>query len=89
MGHPQPKTPVITDSTSSQVIIAKTMTPKRAKSYDVRLNWLKSIEAQNKFDIIWRKGTLNREYYHSKRHPVKHYIEKRGEYVIDMPLSRQ
>ena len=34
----QPKTPVITDSTSAQGTIAKTITPKRAKLYDVRFN---------------------------------------------------
>ena len=89
MGHPQPKTPVIIDSTSAQGIITKTMTPKRAKSYGVRFDWLKCREAQNQFDIIWRKVTLNRAEYHSKRHPVKHYIENIGYFVIDMPLSRQ
>ena len=89
MGHPQPKTPVITYSTSEQGLISKTMTPNRAKSYDVRFNWLKCREAQNQFDIIWRKGSLNRADYHFKRHPVRHYKEKRGEYVIDMPLTRQ
>ena len=44
------------------------------KSYDVRFNGLKCREPQNQFDIIWRKVTLNRAGYHSKRHPVKHYI---------------
>ena len=89
MRHPQPKTSVITDSTSAQGIIAKTKTPKNAKSYDVRFNWLKCKEAQNQFDIIWRKVTLNRAEYHSKCHPVKHYIEKQGEHGIGMLLSRQ
>ena len=65
------------------------MTPKRAESYDVRFNWLKCREAQNKFDIIWRKVTLDRADYQSKCHRVKNYIENRGEYVIDMPLSRK
>ena len=72
MGHPQPKTRVITDRTSAQGIIDKTMTPKREKSYDVILNWLKCREAQNQFEIIWREGILNRADYHSKRHPMRH-----------------
>ena len=36
--HPQPKTPVIADSTSAQGTIAKTIAPKRAKLYNVRFN---------------------------------------------------
>ena len=89
MGHPQPITPAVTDSTSAQGLIAKTMTHKRAKLYDVRFNWLKCKEAQNQFDIIWRKVTLNRADYHSKRHTLRHYMEKRDKYLIDIPLSRQ
>ena len=63
------------------------MIPKLAKSYDMRFNFLKGREAQNQFDLIWRKGTLNRADYHSKRHPNHYYIRKRGEYVVDMPLT--
>ena len=44
-------------------------------------------EAQNHFDLVWRKGKLNRADYHSKRHPTHHYIRKRIEYVMDMPLT--
>ena len=89
MGHPQQNTPVITDITSAQGLISRTITPKHAKSYDVIFNWLKCREAQNQFDIIWRKGKLNRVDYHSQRHPANHYIEKRGQFVVDMPLPRQ
>ena len=86
MGHEQQKTPVITDKTTACGIIKKTMIPKRAKSYDMRFNFLKCREAQNQFDLIWRKGALNRADYHSKRHPTHHSMKKRGEYVVDMPL---
>ena len=37
MGHEQHKTHVITDSTTACGLIKKTMIPKRAKSYDMRL----------------------------------------------------
>ena len=60
MGHEQPKTPVTTDNTTACGLIKKTMIPKRAKSYDMRFNLLKCREAQNSFDIIWRKVKLNR-----------------------------
>ena len=38
MGHTQQKTPVITDNSSAEVLINKTMVAKRAKSHDLRLN---------------------------------------------------
>ena len=89
MGHPQGKTPTTTDNTTTQGLITKTMIPKAAKSYDMRFNWLKCRRAQNQFDFIWRHGRDNKADYQSKRHPVKHYIAKRGEYVVDMPLPAQ
>ena len=76
MGHEQPKTPVTTDNTTACGIIKKTMIPKRAKSYDMRFNFLKCREAQDQFDLVWRKEKLNREDYHRKRHPTHHYIKK-------------
>ena len=55
LGHPQPKTPVITDNTSAEGLINKTMIPKRAKAHDMRFNWLKCREAQKMFALIWKK----------------------------------
>ena len=89
MGHAQPKTQVTTDNSAAQGLITKTMIPKAAKSYDMRFNFLKCREAQRQFDFVWRRGKNNRADYHSKRHPVKHYVEKRNNYVVDMPLLKQ
>ena len=57
------------------------MIPKRAKNYDLRFNWLKCREAQKQFDWIWKPGKINRADYHSKKHPIKVYQEKRPEFV--------
>ena len=85
MGHPQPATPVTTDNSTAQGLFTKSMIPKTAKAYDMRFNWLKCRQAQNQFNYLWQRGALKRADYHSKRHPTKHYIAKRPEYVIDMP----
>ena len=37
--------------------------------------------------MLWRKGTSNRADYHTKNHPKKHYVLKRGDYVVDMPQA--
>ena len=89
MGHPQPKTQVTTDNSTAQGLITKSMIPKAAKSYDMRFNFLKCRQAQRQFDFVWRRGKDNRGDYHSKRHPVKHYVAKRHNYVVDMPLLKQ
>ena len=81
MGHPQPKTPVITDNTTAQGLVTNTMTSKRSKSYDMRFNFLKCREAQQQFDLVWRPGGINRADFHSKNHPARHYVDKRGDYV--------
>jgi len=89
MGHPQGRTLVTTDNSAAQGLIKKTMIPKAAKSYDMRFNFLKCREAQRQFDIVWRRGKNNRADYHSKKHPIKHYVQKRHDYVVDMPLLKQ
>ena len=89
MGHEQLKTPVTTDNTTAHGLIKKTMITKHTKSYNMSFNFLKCREAQNQFDLVWRKGKLNRADYHSKRHPTHYYIRKRVENVVDMPLTEQ
>ena len=85
MGHPQSRTQVTTDNSAAQGLIKKTMIPKAAKSYDMRFNYLKCRQAQRQFDIVWRRGKDNRADFHTKKHPSKHYVNKRHEYVVDMP----
>ena len=81
MGHPQPQTPAVTDNSSAEGLINKSMTPKRAKAHDVRFNWLKCREAQKQFDLVWRPGKINKADYHTKDHPPSHHKERRGDYV--------
>ena len=87
MRHLQPKNPVTSDNTAALGLIKNTMIPKSAKFYDMRFNFLKYRQAQNQFDMLWRKGTSNRADYHTKKHPTKHYVLKRGDYVVDIPQA--
>ena len=45
MGHPQPKTPAVTDNTTAEGLMNDTMTSNKSKHYDLRFNWLKCREA--------------------------------------------
>ena len=81
MGHQQPQTTVVTDNSTAEGLINKIMSPRRAKTYDRKTNWLKCREAQQQFNIIWKSGKINRADYHSKTHPVKVYQDKRSHFV--------
>ena len=89
IGHSQPKTPAVTNNTTAHGLISRTIIPKREKSYDMRFNFLKCREAQQQFDFIWKRGGVNRADYHSKKYPTRHYINKRSDYVVDVPLPDQ
>ena len=52
MGHKKQKTPVTTDNTTACGLIKKTMLPKRAKSYDMRFNFLFSKLVQIGFVLL-------------------------------------
>ena len=82
MGHQQPSTPVITDNSTAEGLINRTMVPKKAKSYDLRFNWLKCREAQKQFSLIWKKGKLNRADFHTKNHPIHTYKQERSKFVL-------
>ena len=81
MGYQEPATPTVTNNSPTKGLLDKIMIPKRAKNYDLRFNWLKCREAQKQFDWIWKPGKINRADYHSKKHPIKVYQEKRPEFV--------
>ena len=82
MGHPQPPTPVVIDNTTAIGLSKSTMTPKRSKGYDMRLNWMKCREAQKQFNLLWGPGKNNMGDYHTKTHPVREYITKRKKFVV-------
>ena len=83
MGHPQPKTPVIVDNTSTLGLMTNKMTPKKSKQCDMRVNWLKCREAQKQFNLIWKPGTENKGDYHTKTHTERDYRNKRGPHVVN------
>ena len=78
MGHPQPKTPVTSYNTTALGLIKKTMIPKSANSYDISFNFLKCRQAQNQFNMLWRKGTSNRFNYHTKKASCKTLRVEKG-----------
>jgi hypothetical protein len=46
MGHPQPRTPIQTDNTTTEGVINNKIQPKHTKAMDMQFHWLRDREAQ-------------------------------------------
>ena len=51
MGHPQPPTPIKTDSETSHGILTGNMRRKRSKAFDMRFNWMRCRIKQKQFRL--------------------------------------
>ena len=92
MGHPQPRTPIQTDNTTTEGVINNKIQPKRTKAMDMRFHWLRDREAQGQFNIYWRPGGTNLADYFTKHHAPTHHVNVRAEFltrVKDLAAARQ
>lgn len=74
--HVQPPMLVTTENSIAHGLATKYMTPKASTAMDMRFHYLKCNEAQRNFRYLWRRVHKNRAGFHTKRHLVRHYIEK-------------
>jgi len=81
MGHPQPRTPIQTDNTTTEAVVNTRVQPKRLKAMDMRIHWLKCHEAQGQFRIHWRPGKTNLADYFTKHHAPAHHVNIRSEFL--------
>ena len=82
MGHPQDRTPVITDNSTAHSFVHSEMRVKRSKSWDMKYKWLRDRSAQQQFNIKWDKGIRNMANYFTKHHPPSHHKIKRHDYIL-------
>jgi hypothetical protein len=81
MGHPQPKTPIQTDNSTTEGVINNKIQPKRTKVMDMRFHWLRDCEAQGQFRIYWRPEKNNFADYFTKHHSPAHHISVRTQFL--------
>lgn len=58
-----------------------TIVPRKTKSMDLRLWWLRCHEAQEQFCFYWDKGSCNLADYHTKHHPPIYHESNRPKHV--------
>ena len=68
MKWPQPTSPIQTDNSSASGVINNTIVPRKLKTMDRHLHWLRCREAQGQFRYYWSSGNLNWEDYSTKHH---------------------
>ena len=80
MGWPQPCSPVQTDSSAADGVVNNTIVPRKLKSMDLRLHWLRCREAQGQFRFYWAPGPDNWGDYSTKHHPPIYHISQRPQF---------
>jgi hypothetical protein len=86
MGWPQGRSAIQTDNTTADGVVNNTIVPRKLKSMDLRLHWLRCREAQGQFRVYWAKGVDNWGDYHTKHHPPIYHESKRGQFAGHLPV---
>ena len=81
MGHPQPPTPIKTDSATYRGILASNMRRKRSKYFDMSFHWMRCRIKQNQLRLYWQKGNQNLADYFTKSFPPEHHQQMRYIYL--------
>jgi hypothetical protein len=77
LGHIQPPTPLLTDSSTAFGIVNETIKQIQSKAMGLRYHWLTDRVRQKQFDVYCRPGRENLGDYHTKHHSAKHQKDMR------------
>ena len=74
----QPPSTIQCDNSTSVRVKNSTLVPRKSKSWDLRLNWLRCRESQKQFRYDWDKFSKKWGDYITKRHPIIYHNTKRS-----------
>ena len=66
LGHKQPPTPLKIDNSTTDVFVNSSMKPKKSKTWDMNMNWLRDKEVLKQTRVYWDKGKNNDADYFTK-----------------------
>ena len=78
MGWHQPPSPIQCDKSTAVGMTNSKLVPRKSKSWDLRLNWLRCRESQNQLRYYWDKGSNNWGDYSTKHHGIIYHETKRS-----------
>ena len=95
MGWPQGKSSIQTDNSTADGVVNNTIVPKRFKSMDMRLHWLRCRNAQGQFRFFWgsRHRQLGRLLHqtlcpHPPREPASNFCVHPLSVIIALPTRQ-
>jgi hypothetical protein len=59
LGHPQSRTPIQTDDSTTHALLTNKILPKMLKAMDMQFHWLQCHGTQDQYRFYWRPGTQN------------------------------
>ena len=74
------KSPLQTDNSATAGVVNNTIVPRKLKTMDLRLHWLRFREAQGQFRYYWASVNLNWGDYRNKRHPPLYHESRRMQF---------
>jgi hypothetical protein len=72
LGHKQPPTPILTDTSTAQGILTNTVKQKRSKAIDMRYYWLRDQINQQQFHVHRQLGYTNHAVYFTNTPSAKY-----------------
>ena len=73
MGHKQPWTPIITDSSRAERVVNSRIQPKHTKAIKMMFHWQRDHEVQKHFHSFWHPGADKKADYSTKHHFAAHH----------------
>ena len=77
-----PKSPIQTDNSTAAGVVNNTIVPRKLKTTDCCLHWLRCRESQGQFRYYWASGSLNWGDYSTKHHPPLYHESKRMQFSV-------
>ncbi len=75
LGHPQQSPPLLfVDNDCAIGLVTSSVRPKKSKSIDMRLDWIKERAGQNFFRLVFLPGLINPADFFTKILPVYRHI---------------
>ena len=79
----QPKSLLQTDNSAAAGVENTTIIPRKLKTMDHRLHWLRCREAQGQFQYYWESGNLNWGDYSTKHQPPLYHESRRMQFSVN------
>ena len=87
LGHKQPPTPLKTDNSTTDGFVNYSMKPKKSKTWDMNMHWLRDKEVLKQIRVYWDKGKNNDAKYFTEHFPPSVHGQQGPRYIQSAHLA--